>query len=121
MYIELSWTEENIKKFKSPDNLLKHARYNKSTDGIILVNPKDNKLVGYVGWEGDKIIALEVSPDYWGQGIATYLISRSGCNNLSVNRKNFKAINLYKKLGFRIVSQTPVMYFMKNNNNYDYN
>lgn len=113
MFLELPWTEENIKKFKSPDNLLKHARCNKSTDGIILVNFKDNKLVGYVGWEGDKIIALEVSSDYQRQGIATYLISRSGCDNLSVNRKNFKAINLYKKLGFKIVSQTPVMYFME--------
>lgn len=69
--------------------------------------------MGYIACEEDTIIALEVSPGYRGKGIATDLINSSGANKLTVSKKNINAINLYKKLGFEIISETPKIYFME--------
>jgi ribosomal protein S18 acetylase RimI-like enzyme len=41
------------------------------------------------------------------------LINSSGANKLTVSKKNINAINLYKKLGFEIISETPKIYFME--------
>lgn len=113
-YKELPWTKENIDKYKSPENMLKHARFIPGrTVGKILVTPTDEKLVGYIACEGDTIIALEVSPEYRGKGVATDLINSSGATELSVQKNNESAITLYKNLGFKIVSENPRMYFMK--------
>ena len=100
--IEIPYNQTNIDKYKSSDNLLRHARVNKKTGGIMLV--ERNRLVGYCGWEGNCIIALEVCKDYRGNGYGDKLIERainSGCTRLTVNRNNIIAINLYKKHGFR--------------------
>lgn len=113
-YRELPWTKENIDKYKNPRNMLKHARFiPEKTVGKFLVTPTDEKLVGYIACEGDTIIALEVSPEYRGEGIATDLINSSGVTKLSVQKSNKDAIRLYEKLGFRVISENPRMYFMK--------
>ncbi len=102
--LELPYTLDNINKFKSKDNLLKHARCipNRSK-GIFLVD-SGGSLIGYCGWEGNWIIALEVSSDYRGQGFGEKLLDRaisSGCTGLTVDNRNTVAINLYKKKGFK--------------------
>ena len=113
-YKELPWTKENIEKYKSQENMLKHARNTPGkTAGKLLINPAKDELVGYIACEEDTIIALEVSPGYRGKGIATDLINSSGANKLTVSKKNINAINLYKKLGFEIISETPKIYFME--------
>lgn len=113
-YKELPWTKENIEKYKSQENMLKHARNTPGkTAGKLLINPAKDELVGYIACEEDTIIALEVSPWYRGKGIATDLINSSGANKLTVSKKNINAINLYKKLGFEIISETPKIYFME--------
>lgn len=54
---EIPYNQENIDKYKSKDNLLRHARYIKGlTNGIFIVD-EDSSLVGYIAWEGDTIIA----------------------------------------------------------------
>lgn len=103
-YKEIPYNKENIEKYKSKDNLLKHARSDKNTEGIMLVDKNTNDLIGYIAWEDNYIIALEVLSDYRGNGFGDILLEKaikSGCSRLSVSKKNTIAINLYKKYGFK--------------------
>jgi ribosomal protein S18 acetylase RimI-like enzyme len=103
-YKEIPYNKENIEKYKSSDNLLKHARSDKNTEGIMLVDKNTNDLIGYIAWEDNYIIALEVLSDYRGSGFGNILLEKaikSGCSKLSVSKKNTIAINLYKKYGFK--------------------
>lgn len=54
--------------------MLKHARCNDDTFGYFFINKKSKDMVGYVGCEGDSVVALEVSPDYEGRGYASKLL-----------------------------------------------
>ena len=98
---EIPYNKENVLKYKSPDNLLRHARTDKGCTGVMLIS--GNSLIGYVGWQGEMIIALEVTNQFRGQGYGEYLVKRaidSGCTRLTVDSNNIPAINLYKKMGF---------------------
>jgi GNAT superfamily N-acetyltransferase len=98
---EIPYNKENVLKYKSPDNLLRHARTDKGCTGVMLIS--GNSLIGYVGWQGEMIIALEITKSYRGQGYGEYLVKRaldSGCTRLTVDSTNTPAINLYKKMGF---------------------
>lgn len=117
-YKELPYSQELINRYKSRENMLSHARYIPGkTDGVFLVDQRNNnQLVGYIGWEGDTIIALEVSEDYRKQGVGTYLLKKAvenGITNLTVAKNNTEAINLYKSLGWEVYKETPKIYFMK--------
>lgn len=113
---EVPYNQENITKYKSPNNMLRHARYVKDkTTGIILVDEKDT-LLGYIAWEDDFIVALEVIREYRRNGIATDLLEKAvseGATKLSVRKTNTVAFDLYKRLGFKVYSETPRMYFME--------
>src|SRR5574344_1482488 len=100
---EIEYNQKNIDRYKNSSNMLIHARYipNK-TKGIMLID-RFNRLVGYIAWEDDLIIALEVSELYRGRGIATELIKKSKCTRLTVSKLNYNAINLYLNLGWKIV------------------
>jgi ribosomal protein S18 acetylase RimI-like enzyme len=103
-YKEIPYNKENIEKYKSKNNLLKHARSDKNTEGIMLIDKNTNDLIGYIAWEDNYIIALEVLSDYRGSGYGDILLEKaikSGCSKLSVSKKNTVAINLYKKYGFK--------------------
>lgn len=98
---EIAYNSENIEKYKSSDNLLRHARYIPGrTQGIMLVDNRNN-LVGYIAWEKDYIIALEVTEKYRHQGIATSLLKSCPAKPLTVAKDNIPAINLYKSLGWK--------------------
>lgn len=101
---ELPYNQENIDRYKDPSNLLRHARFIPGkSDGIFLVTPDGNDLIGYIGWENGWITALEVSKDYQGKGYGDILLRKAldaGCNGLTVRINNIKAVNLYKKHGF---------------------
>ena len=106
---EIPYNKENVIKYKSPNNLLKHARVDKDCSGLMLVSRGKKDLIGYIGWQGDMIIALEVSEDYRGLGYGDYLLKtaiKSGCTKLTVSEKNLRAINLYQKNGFKIINKT---------------
>jgi len=114
---KLPYSQENIDKYKTKKctlpwekdgndktNMLKHARYTKGvTEGLFLVNEMDDSLVGYIGWEGKKIIAIEVTNDYQRLGYGKYLMDKAinaGCTWLTVHKDNHKAIGFYLKYGF---------------------
>lgn len=119
-YKELPYSQELINRYRSKENMLRHARYTpEKTKGMFLVDPKNDNLVGYIGWENNIIIALEVSKDYRKQGIGTYLLEKAvenGITKLTVSKKNTNAINLYKSLGWEVYKKTPKIYFMKFDN-----
>jgi len=103
-YKEVPYTKDNIDLYKSPDNLLKHARIGKKVDGIMLVDKKTNELIGYVAWEGNYIVALEVISKYRGNGFGDILIKKAiglGAEKLSVDKNNIAARKLYEKHGFK--------------------
>lgn len=82
----------------------------------MLVSGNYRSLVGYIGWEGETVVSLEVAEKYRGQGIASDLLQRaidSGCRELSVAKSNTGAIELYKKFGFKVYRESDKMYFMK--------
>ena len=109
--IELPWTKETISKYKSPNNLLKHA--DPKDTGKILVTFPNLNLVGYIAWDKDTITALEVAPEFRNQGIATKLIKESGCTQLTVSKTNLKAKKLYQDLGFTVIGENNRVIFMK--------
>lgn len=113
-FTHLPWTKNNVNLFKRRDNLLCHARIGKDIDGVILT--KNNSLVGYIAWSKEFIIALEVMPEWRKQGIATYLISLSPVQRLTVNKNNNDAIKLYLDLGFRVTKEDSRILYMENIN-----
>lgn len=101
---QLPWTKENIEQYKSNGNLLRHAKTGKGISGIILTDSKTDNLIGYIAWENDYIVALEVANQYRNKGYGERLLEmaiREGCTKLSVNKNNIVAIKLYEKKGFK--------------------
>lgn len=96
--------------------MLKHARCNKDTFGWFFVNKKRDNLVGYVGCEGDTVIALEVTPQYEGHGYASILLDLAkerGVTKLSVEKSNTHAIDVYKHLGYEEYDSDSKMIYME--------
>lgn len=108
----LPWTKENVDRYKSSDNLLKHAKTGPDIQGKILVGTQGD-LIGYIAWSPDYIVALEVSPEYRGQGIATGLLEECPVKRLTVNCSNLGAIKLYKDLGYQVYRREPKILYMK--------
>lgn len=108
----LSWTKENVDRYKSSDNLLRHAKTGPDIQGKILVGTKGD-LIGYIAWSPDYIVALEVSPEYRGQGIATKLLEECPVKRLTVSCSNLRAIKLYKDLGYQVYRREPKILYMK--------
>jgi len=108
----LPWTKENVDRYKSGDNLLRHAKTGPDIQGKILVGTQGD-LIGYIAWSPDYIVALEVSPEYRGQGIATRLLEECPVKRLTVSCSNLGAIKLYKDLGYQVYRREPKILYMK--------
>ena len=103
-YREIQYTKEAVEKYKSPNNLLCHAKIGPDIEGVMFVSKDKDDLIGYCAWKGDYIVALEVVSEYRGNKFGEELLKRaidSGCKKLSVNKNNIPAIELYKKFGFK--------------------
>ena len=112
----IPYNQENIDKFKDPDNMLKHAKCNDDTFGWMFVDRKSDELIGYVGCEGDMVVALEVVSDYKGKGYASRLLKLAqsrDANKLSVNKDNKHAIDVYRHLGYNVYDKDDAMLYMK--------
>ena len=117
-YDQIPMTEENIKKYKSKAKGLSHIRTGKDYTGTIILDNKN--VVGFYNLRtSDRYIqALEVCEDYQSKGIGKQLLQEcinKGATKLSVNKKNEKAINLYKKRNFKVVKEDNTMYYMELN------
>lgn len=111
-------TESLVSKYKNQIKGLSHVRIGNNCIGYMYFD--NDNLVGYINIEKkDKetwIQALEVNKEYQGKGYGKYLLKEcesNGAKYLSVNKKNEKAINLYKSNGWKVYEETDTMYFMK--------
>lgn len=106
-----------IEKYKSPNNLLRHTRFIPGkTRGVMIIDKTTEDLVGYIAWEFDFIIALEVIKEYRGNGWSKVLLDiaiNNGATKLSVRKDNKVAIKLYEGMGFNIYLDSGKMLFMK--------
>lgn len=105
----------NINKYKSKHKGLSHIRTGKDYKGYIYIDNQDN-VVGFINMRiSDKYIqAIEVSPEYQGQGLGKTLLNeliKMGSTRLSVNKKNTKAKKMYDKL-FKVEREDKHMYYM---------
>ena len=81
----------------------------------------DDKIVGclLLTDKDDGILLDEIylEEDYRNKGIGTDIIKNVISNNdkiyLWVYKENFKAVSLYKKLGFNVINETESRYYMK--------
>lgn len=116
-YTKLPLNDVNIKKYKSQNRGLSHIRTGKDYKGFIFVD-KEN-VVGFVNvnTSNNIIQAVEVDKKYQQQGIGKKLLDMAvrelHANELSVNKKNTVAINMYKKYGFKTFKQDDTMLYMK--------
>lgn len=108
----IPYNQKNIDKFKSPNNMLKHARYIPGkTEGIMIVS--GNNLVGYIAWEGNMIIALETVNGFRNKGVGSYLLSVCPANELTVSKSNKSAIEFYENSGWEKVSDLGKMFLYR--------
>lgn len=115
-YVAKKYTQDLIDKYKSPDNMLRHARCEDGDRGYFYVNQDTDELVGYIGWKDNMIIALEVVPEYEGKGYAKKLLRLAnsvGVNRLTVNKSNKHAIDIYRHLGWKQYKDEGKMLFFE--------
>ena len=62
-FISIDYNLGNVLKYKSKDNLLRHARTGKGISGVMYIDPGTKELIGYIGWEGKN--------DYMSRGYKT--------------------------------------------------
>lgn len=71
-----------------------------------------NDILGFCGILNKKIEMLFVSPSAQGQGIGTalcqYAVDHYGATKVDVNEQNPRAIQFYKKMGFRVVERSEL-------------
>lgn len=110
-------SKELIDKYKSTENMLRHARFIPGrSNGWFVIDNKTSEPIGYIIWEDDFIVAFEIFKDYRRKGYGKELLDlavESGAGRLSVNKKNTGAIELYKKAGWEIYDESGSMLFMK--------
>ena len=109
------------------DEIKKINNYVKNTVPELLDNYSsiivDNKTVGclLVTTEEDGVLLDEIfiEEEYRNKGIGTNVIKNVLKNNnvvyLWVYKENKRAISLYKRVGFEIINETDLRYYMKNN------
>ena len=111
----IDMNDANIRKYKSSNKGLSHIRTGKDYKGYIYIDSND-EVMGFINMrKSDKYIqAIEIDKKYQGNGLGKALLHelmKMGAKRLSVNKKNEKAINMYKK-NFSIEKEDEHMYYM---------
>lgn len=101
-------------------NHLSDYEVKKNPFSLVLIYIIDGKIAGFLDYsviyERMEINYIFVLEEYRRKQVATklieYMIAHHNCDNitLEVNIYNEQAINLYKKLGFKVVSKRPLYY-----------
>ena len=111
--------DNNIKKYKSLCKGLSHVRTGKEYKGFIYLN--NNEVVAYINVNTKQacIQAIEVMPKYRKQGLSKQLldvcVNELKATNLSVNKKNKLAHDIYTKYGFKTYKEDKYMNYMSLN------
>ena len=92
-----------------------------------LIIVKNEKPIGFMGINGQRLEMLFVSNEYRGQGIGKsllqYGIEKYSINSLTVNEQNPLAVGFYEHMGFEVYKRTeldeqgnpyPLLYMRKN-------
>jgi ribosomal protein S18 acetylase RimI-like enzyme len=116
-YERIETTDENIRKWKSKYRNLSHVKTGKDFEGILLVDDETFVAVLQCDIKSGFIVALEVSPDYQRQGIASALLKAArtefSCNKLTVRESNKAAVALYEKEGYETFKKEGIMLYMQ--------
>lgn len=121
-YNVIPYNKENIQKYKSPNNMLKHAQVNSNIDGAMFIGDNDN-LLGYIGWTKDGYITgLEVIDSYRGHGLGYDLLDSAVKSNAvtyatvkSDSRTAKSTLEFYKKFGFQTFRKQGNLIILKYN------
>lgn len=115
--IRIPLSTENIYKYKGKCKYLRHMRTTDEYKGIIFLYNNDVVAAINVNTITKTIQGLEISSSYQGQGLSKkilkYAIDKLGADNLSVNKSNLVAIEIYKSFGFKVYRENKIMLFMK--------
>lgn len=84
----------------------------KGIASLILAKDKWGEPIGFMGVENGKIEMLFISPNDFGKGIGTLLIThaieRLGVTHVDVNEQNPQALTFYKHRGFRVYDRSEL-------------
>ncbi len=91
---------------------------NEYLDAVDLYYVRDNdNISGFMGLSADAIEMLFIDPDSRDKGIgkllAKFAIQQKNITKVDVNEDNVQAVGFYEKMGFAIISRSPVDGFGK--------
>ncbi|MES2765543.1 MAG: GNAT family N-acetyltransferase [Bacteroidota bacterium] len=95
--------EEDIRFYKD----LISYKYLKAANLLCIRDNENGRIQGFLGVHEDYVDMLFIHPDYFGKGIGTKLLKHAledlGATKVSVNEQNEKAIEFYKRFGFKTI------------------
>ena len=114
-YKKIDINNSNINKYKSSCKGLSHVRTGSDYKGVIYLD--EENVVGFynIRLSDNYLQGIEINKEYQSNGLGKALLNESiknGVINLSVNKNNNKAINMYKK-DFKIIDEDNNMYYMR--------
>jgi putative acetyltransferase len=72
----------------------------------------ENEKAGFLALSKNKIEMLFIHPDYRGSGIGkkltTFAVEEKSVKRVDVNEQNEQAVGFYLRMGFKIISKTPL-------------
>jgi putative acetyltransferase len=84
---------------------------------LLAVRDGEERVVGFIGVDGDEVGMLFVHPDWRGQGIGrrllTHAVATLGATRLDVNEQNEQALGFYRRMGFTVVGRSERDYTNK--------
>ena len=82
----------------------------RDVEHLLAVRDSEQRVMGFIGVEGDEIAMLFVHPDWRGQGIGRRLLMHAvvtlGATRLDVNEQNEQALGFYRRMGFTVVGRS---------------
>ena len=85
--------------------------YLPSVELLVAVDASDRPL-GFMGMTDANIDSLFIDPDRHGQGLGRMLVESAQARfaglTVDVNEQNEQAVGFYRRLGFRVLSRSPV-------------
>lgn len=79
---------------------------------VFIAFTEEDRMVGFWGVNGRQLEMLFLDPDFIGIGIGSfimdYAIREQGVKEVEVNESNTRALEFYKKFGFKILARKPL-------------